>query len=161
MSYCIREDLEALWSAQAVLASVDDDGDTLLSATEEGYIARAIEMAANEMNQYLAIRYAPADLAGNEWCRDVNAALAVWLLATRDGSAAPQSIAERRSLCLDALQDIAEGRWRVPGAVDSLESIPTATNFTTDLTAPHAKVRRVTETTTGALPAGGRKSFPA
>ena len=62
-TYCTKSDLEAIWPPAELLASVDDDTSGTLSATEEGYITRAIERAANHINSRLAVRYEPADLA--------------------------------------------------------------------------------------------------
>ena len=66
-TYCTKTDIEAIWPAASLLASVDDDTSGSLSATEEGYITRAIERAANILNARLEVRYRVADLAGNTW----------------------------------------------------------------------------------------------
>src|SRR6187401_805064 len=60
--YCTKTDIEAIWPAATLLASVDDDTNGSLSATELGYIDRAIERAANFINARLEMRYALADL---------------------------------------------------------------------------------------------------
>src|SRR5947209_4482714 len=44
--YCTKSDIDAIWPPADVLASVDDDGNGTLSATEASYIDRAIERAA-------------------------------------------------------------------------------------------------------------------
>ena len=94
-TYCTKTDIEAIWPAASLLASVDDDTNGSLSATEEGYITRAIERAANILNARLEVRYRVADLAGNSWCRDANAAIAAYLLSTRRGAAAPDHLQEQ------------------------------------------------------------------
>jgi phage gp36-like protein len=160
-TYCNQADLEALWSAAAVLRSADDDEDGALSAAEEGYIARAIERAANKMNACLETRYALAALSGNTWCRDCNAAIAAYLVATRRGNPAPEHIAREYASFFDDLNDIRAGRLKVPQAGDTHETIPTVTNFDTDLHESRSKVRRVGETSTGGPPPSGRKSHPA
>jgi hypothetical protein len=93
--YCTKADIEAIWPPANLLASVDDDTSGTLSATEDGYITRAIERAANQMNGRLEMRYRLADLAGNTWCRDANAAIAAYLLSTRRGAAAPAHLQEQ------------------------------------------------------------------
>jgi|GEM_PF-2073609 phage gp36-like protein len=158
-TYCTRSDLESLWTPAEVLAAADDDADGSLSPTEETHIAWAIEAAAGEMNSYLEIRYTLADLALNDWCRSVNAVLAVALLASRQGDALPETLAAQRNAALATLRDIAAGARLVPQAVNRHETIPTVSNFTTNLAQRRAKVRRVPETSTGNPPAGGRKSF--
>jgi phage gp36-like protein len=152
ITYCDRADLEAVWSAAAIARAVDDDEDGALSASEEGFIATAIERAANLMNALLAVRYQLADLAGNDWCRDVNAVIAVYCLATRRGNKAPDEIARQYESMMEDLRQIEAGRMRVPQASESLETTPTVSNFDTNLAAPRAKVRRVDQTSTGSQP---------
>lgn len=158
-TYCARTDLESLWTPAGVLEAADDNADAALSTSEEAHIAWAIETAAAEMNSYLELRYTLADLAQNAWCRGVNALLAVELLAARQGVTPPTDIGERHAVALAALRDIATGSRLVPQAVSRHETLPTVTNFTTNLAQPHAKIRRVPDTSTGSPPAGGRKSF--
>ena len=147
--YCSRSDIESIWSSLAVIRSVDDDQDGSLSATEEGYIDRAIERAANRMNAFLEMRYRLSDLAANTWCRDANALLAAFLLATRRGNPAPDHLLEQYELLLSDLADIRSGHLVVPQAGESVETIPTVTNFAVDPRRAHAKVQRVDETSTG------------
>ena len=88
-TYCTKTDIEAIWPPASLLASVDDDSTGTLSATEDGYITRAIERAANLINSRLAMRYKLADLAANTWCRDANAAIAAYWLSTRRSGTRP------------------------------------------------------------------------
>ena len=161
ITYCVKNDVEALWSVTAVLRWADDDQDGALSATEEGYVTRAVEQAANKINASLATRYSLDDLAGNTWCRDANAIVAAYLLATRRGNPAPDHVTRQYEATLADLDEIRAGRMTVPETSESVETIPTVTNFDTQLDAPRAKVRRVAETSTGTAPPTGRKSYPA
>ena len=145
-TYCTKTDIEAIWPPDELLASVDDDASGTLSATEEGYITRAIERAANLINSRLALRYSLAELADNAWCRDANAAIAAFLLATRQGAAAPAHLSEQYDAYLDDLGDIAAGRLRVPEAAESTTPGPSVSNFTIDLAQPVEKVVVVDET---------------
>jgi len=160
-TYCTRADIEAIWSAAAVLRAADDDQDGALSSGEEDVIASVIERAANRMNASLEVRYALIDLAGNGWCRDANAAMAAYLLATRRGNAAPEHIQGIHEAYLADLDQIRTGRLKVPEVAESQETIPTVTNFDTDLRAERSKVRRVGETSTGSHPPAGRWSRSA
>lgn len=157
-TYCLRADIEAIWSATAVIRSADDDEDGALSSTEDGYITQAIQRAANKMNAALETRYTLSELANNTWCRDCNAALAAFLLATRRGNAAPQQILTQYEEFLSDLVEIRGGRLKVPQASDSHQTTPSVTNFDTDLHATRTKVRRVGETSTGEKPPTGVKS---
>jgi len=128
-TYCTKADLEAIWPPADLLASVDDDTSGTLSATEESYIDRAIERAANFMNSRLETRYRLADLAGNAWCRDANAALAAYWLSTRRGDPAPAQLQQQYDAYLATLAEIAAGRMKVPQAAESFDMTPTVTNF--------------------------------
>src|SRR5438093_13436451 len=108
--YCTRSDIEAIWPPASLLASVDDDGNGTLSATEASYIDRAIERGANFINARLEMRYRLSDLAANTWCRDANAAIAAYWLATRRGAAAPAQLQQQYDAYVAALADIVAGR---------------------------------------------------
>src|SRR5262245_2548326 len=131
-TYCTKSDIEAIWPPANVLASVDDDGNGTLSATESGYIDRVIERAANFINSRLEMRYRLTDLATNAWCRDANAALAAYWLSTRRGVAAPAQLQQQYDAYLAALSDIAAGRLKVPEQLDRFDTSPGLTNFEID-----------------------------
>lgn len=137
-TYCVKSDIEAIWPGAALLASVDDDSTGTLSATEEGYITRAIERGANFLNARLELRYLLADLAGNAWCRDANAALAAYWLSTRKGSAAPAQLQQQYEAYVAALVEIALGKMKVPEVRESFETGPGVTNFAARLDTPFA-----------------------
>ena len=145
-TYCTQSDIEAIWPPADVLASVDDDVNGSLSATESGYIDRAIERAANFMNARLEMRYRISELAANTWCRDANAAIAAFWLATRRGSSAPAQLQQQYDAYLASLTEIAAGRLKVPQQIDSIDTSPGLTNFQIDLGQPHRKAQVVDET---------------
>ena len=159
-TYCTREDIESTWNPAGVLTAADDDNNGSLSAGEEAHIARAIERAAGTMNAVLEVRYSLSDLADSEWCRDCNAALAAYLLATRSGDAAPDTVAAEFDRYLDALASIRDGELNVPEASESDAHGPTVSNFRIDLSESRAKTRRVPETCSGGDPPEAVKSFP-
>ena len=132
-TYCTKADIEAIWPPADLLASVDDDTSGTLSATEEGHITRAIERAANAMNARLELRYSLADLAANKWCRDANAAIAAYWLATRRGDPAPAQLTQQYAAYVADLADIAAGKLKVPEAIESFDQTPGVTNFTVNM----------------------------
>jgi len=144
--YCTKSDIEAIWPPADVTASVDDDTNGSLSATELGYIDRAIERAANFINARLEMRYRLSDLAASTWCRDANAAIAAYWLSTRRGSAAPAQLQQQYDAYLAALTEIAAGRLKVPQQIDSIDTSPGLTNFEIDLSQPKRKAQVVDET---------------
>src|SRR3954469_21335327 len=115
-TYCTRADVEAAWTPADLLAAVDDDASGTISAGEEAIVTRAIERAANRMNSALELRYSLDLLSSNTWCRDCNAALAAYLLATRRGDPASDLIQEQYESYLEDIEQIAAGRRRVPQA---------------------------------------------
>ena len=128
-TYCTRQDLEALWPASALVASVDDDGDGTLSALEESYLLRTIERACTFLDARLAQRYRLADLPGNRWCRDAAAVLAVYWLATRRGGPAPAHLQEQYDACLRQLAQILAGQARLPDVPDRPGNLPAVQRF--------------------------------
>lgn len=140
-TYCTQADLEAIWPPADLLASVDDDTSGALSATEESYIARAIERAANILNARLEVRYRLADLAANTWCRDANAALAAYLLSTRRGDPAPAHLQQQYDAYLEAVAQISLGKQKLPGQAESFSALPTVSNFAIDLSQPLRKAQ--------------------
>ena len=145
-TYCTKTDIEAIWPPAELLASVDDDGGGTLSATELGYIDRAIERAANFINSRLELRYQLYDLAGNTWCRDANAAIAAYWLATRRGDPAPAHLQQQYDAYVAALTDIAAGRQKVPQQIESFDTSPGVVNFEIDLSQSYRKAQVVDET---------------
>jgi phage gp36-like protein len=144
-TYCVRADIEAIWPPADVVASVDDDVSGTLSATEESYIGRAIERAANFINARLEMRYRLTDLAANTWCRDANAAIAAYWLATRRGAAAPAQLAQQYDAYVLLLDEIVNGRMKVPQQAESFEMSPGVVNFEVRLDERYRKARRVEE----------------
>jgi phage gp36-like protein len=147
-TYCTKADIEAIWPPASLLASVDDDASGTLSATEDGYITRAIERAAGHINSRLAVRYDLASLATSAWCRDANAAIAAYFLANRRGVAIPAHLQQQYDAYLQTLDEIAAGRLRVPDAPETDANTPSVTNFAADLSEPWRKAQRIDETST-------------
>lgn len=141
-TYCQTADLEAIWSAPALLRAVDDAGTALLGPDELARVQHAIERAANKMNASLEMRYRLTDLKQNAWCRDCNAMLAVYLLATRRGNGAPDQIREQYHDFMNDLAEIRRGRMKVPQAGERDPSLPEVASFDTDLTASPPRIVR-------------------
>lgn len=84
------------------------------------------------MNAYLEFRYSLSSLASNSWCRDANAAIAVYLLAIRRGETAPAVLQEQYDAYFAELHEIAAGRLNLPG-VSSATTGLSVTNFQFDI----------------------------
>ncbi len=144
--YCTQSDIEAIWPPADVLASVDDDASGTLSATETGYIDRAIERAANFINARLEMRYRLADLTANTWCRDANAAIAAYWLSTRRGAAAPAQLQQQYDAYMAQLVAIVAGSIKLPQQAESFDVMPGVSNYEIRLDEPYRKAQRVDET---------------
>ena len=144
--YCTLSDIEAIWPPADVLASVDDDASGTLSATESSYIDRAIERAANFINARLEMRYRLSDLAANTWCRDANAAIAAYWLATRRGAAAPAQLQQQYDAYVAELVAIVAGSIKLPQQAESFDLMPGVTNYAIRLDEPYRKAQVVDET---------------
>ena len=140
-TYCTSADLEAIWDPALLLASVDDDEDSVLDALEQTYLDRAIERAAGRMNAYLELRYTLSALASNTWCRDANAAIAVYLLSIRRGDPAPTVLQEQYDAYFDELKEIAAGRLNIAPGANSFSFGPSITNFQFDVGESRARPR--------------------
>lgn len=139
--YCTSADLDAIWDPALLLATVDDDADDVLDALEQTYLDRAIERAAARMNAYLEFRYSLSSLSTNSWCRDANAAIAVYLLAIRRGEAAPAVLQEQYDAYFAELHEIAAGRLNLPGVSAQAGGL-SVTNFQFDIQQSRALPRR-------------------
>jgi phage gp36-like protein len=144
--YCTKADIEAIWPAASVLASVDDDANGTLSATEASYIDRAIERGANFVNARLEMRYRLSDLATNTWCRDANAAIAAYWLSTRKGAAAPAQLQQQYDAYVAALADIVSGRIKLPQQAESFDITPGVSNFVIRMGEGYGRAEKVDET---------------
>ena len=100
------------------------------------------------MNATLSLRYTPADLAANAWCRDANAAIAAYWLSTRRGLAAPAHLQQQYDAYTAILGEIAAGRQCLPEAPDRADNVASVTNFTIALAEPWQKAQRVDEAST-------------
>jgi len=145
-TYCTQSDIEAIWPPADLLTSVDDDSSGTLSATESGYITRAIERAANFINAKLELRYRLDDLTNNTWCRDANAGLAAYWLSTRKGATAPAQLQQQYDAYAAQLADIAAGKAKLPEQRESYDTLPGVTNFAIRLDQPNRKAQPVDET---------------
>ena len=144
--YCTKTDIEAIWPPASLLASVDDDTSGTYSATELGYIDRAIERAANFINARLEMRYALADLTSNTWCRDANAAIAAYWLSTRRGLAAPAHLQQQYDAYVAELVAIVAGGIKLPQQPESVDFAPGVMNFEIRLDDARRRAHVVAET---------------
>lgn len=142
-TYCTLADIEAVWNPLSLLESVDDDGNATLSPAEEALVDTAIERAAGKMHAHLLLRYDVADLVDNVWCRDCNAVLTAYFLATRTGNTAPDGLYFEYSRYLTDLVSIRDGHLVLPEVVSRFEYGPSVMNYHVDLSGRRIKIERI------------------
>lgn len=159
-TYCVTADVEFVLSAAGVTACLDDDETGRRSAQADDWIDRAIEIAADKINQKVTRQYKLTDLsASNTWLRDTNAYLAAKALCMRRGNPAPESISgevqERESM----LEQIRWGRDRIPQQRPSADHTPAVSNLTVEPRKAYAPVRVVKPESTGNDPPDGVRRY--
>ena len=114
-TYCTEEDLQALLSETGTTARVDDNGDNAQSATEAGYLDKAISWATDKLNFYLLSRYA-ADKLATSWVVNQWAVIfaARWL-SQRQGNPPPGTINELYAEAIEDLKLVHSGAYEIPG----------------------------------------------
>ena len=121
-TYCTKADIEAIWPPASLLASVDDDTSGTLSATEDGYITRAIERAANLINSPAGDALSSLRSGGQHLVpRRQRGDRRVLALPNRRGTAARRTCSSSTTPTLGALADIATGQLKVPEAAESFD----------------------------------------
>ncbi len=164
--YCTTTETTFILSSAGQTAFLDDNEDG--SAEQE--VLSAIEIAAADMNAVLLASYVQADLpiatpaslpvlaSTNAWLKWANARLAVAVICQRRLLDLPASLSREIERIWDLLNRIANGDPGaiVPGAIRSLESIPTVSNL--DVQRRYNQPVRVSVLdSTGAKPVDGRK----
>ena len=76
------------------------------------------------------MRFAPADLDDNAWCRDANAILAAYHLCARSGDDIPLTLYSRYREVLSRLADIRDGRLKIISDAQAADTAASVSNFT-------------------------------
>jgi hypothetical protein len=160
-TYCVRADIESIYSAHGVDMAVDDDQDGIVLAAEETFVDRAIVRAAGKINSRVQKRYTLSELSNNDWMRDVNATIAAQILARRRGNGSPPSLDAEVDSYMEDLDDIRGDRLDIPEQNASLDYTPVVSNYVMQRGQVTMKPRVDTGTSTGDTPHSTRKRFPA
>lgn len=156
-TYCTRDELEDIAGELGVLAAIDDADDGVESVQETSYITSAIERAANKINGYVRQQYVLADVAANDWLKEANATVAVFMLRTRRGNPAESSVEEAYQDVLATLEEIRWGRQRLPNQVPSFNHLPTVSSMQVQLNNTTSPVTVNVAQSTGPNPVGDRR----
>lgn len=138
-TYCDSSDVAFVMSQHAIDASIDDNIDGGVSpTTEAGFVADAIELAADDLNSVLSMRYKLSDLAGNTWCKWQNARKAAGALLTRRGNPLPASLAAQIQKCEQTLEGIINQTAKIPNQAESFDHSPAVSNYLVKRAARHS-----------------------
>ncbi len=112
--YCDQDDVAMILSADGQTARLDDDATGTLSATESGYLTRAIRWATARCNLYLLSKYAASDLANSwivsQWC----SIIAAYFVSCRRGNPSASSLKDLYEEALEDLEMIRSGEANLP-----------------------------------------------
>lgn len=112
--YATQSDVEALLSIDGLAGRVDDLATGTINATEQGYIASAINWATARVNQFCLGLYAAADLANSWIVNNWTVVLAARWLSCRRGNPPPGSFDDLYKEVLEDLKDVRAGRANLP-----------------------------------------------
>lgn len=139
--YCSADDLTTWLSVDGSTGRADDDGSGDLSATESGYIARAIQWATARINFFCLGKIASADLArswiANQWC----SIIAAYFLSCRRGNPAAASLKDLYEEAMADLKQIQSGEVTLADAPLRTAGWPAWSNVKVDTLRTYKRVR--------------------
>jgi hypothetical protein len=139
--YATASDLEALMSVEGKENKVDDNGDGVINATEDGYIQRAITWASDRINFFVLQRYDAHCLQTswivNQWCT----ILAAWWLSVHRGNPPPGSFEELKKQTEADLLLVHNRTFDIPNIGERFSSLPSWSNVRVDMLYALRKIR--------------------
>lgn len=164
---CTIDDVEAILSAEGVVARGDDSQDGTVSASETKLLNDQISRGSREIAMRLNMLYKVTEFQGSNppvdtpaTVRDMAAVLSAYWMCLRRNNPPTIWLQTARQEVFDTLELVKHGNLRLPDITTALEHSPFVTNFHLDGRFRSAKARRVDATSTGALPPGQLQSHP-
>lgn len=112
--YCVAADVENILSVDGDTGRLDDDDSGSLSATESGYLTRAIQWATARVNLYLLGKYPAVDLAQSWIVNQYASIVAAYLVCSRRGNSAPASLKALYEETMEDLKQLRAGEIQLP-----------------------------------------------
>jgi hypothetical protein len=141
VTYCTQADLEALLSVDGHTGRLDDDATGTLSATESGYLTKAINWATDRVNFYLGSQYASTNLA-NSWLVNNWAVIcAAYWLSCRRGNPPPGSMDQLYKEAVEDMKLVKSGQYQLPDTALRDSAFPAWSNVRTDFLYALRRVR--------------------
>src|SRR6185369_6058368 len=102
-------------SVAGVRSRLDDDQDGYVTAAEQARLTDIITDVSETVDFYCYDRYSQDKLAGSNWVKARATELATHFLCTTRANPAPESVIERATKAEQWLEQVHEGRYRIPG----------------------------------------------
>lgn len=132
-TYCTQADVEVLLSVNGETARLDDDAGGSLSATESGYLTRAIAWATARINLCLLGKHSASDLADswivNQWCSIV----AAYIVSCRRGNPVAASLKDLYDEAMEDLRQLQRGEAQLPDTALRSAAWPAWSNVRVDI----------------------------
>lgn len=141
ISLCSQADVEALLSIVGKENRVDDVGNSVITATESGYIDTAIAWGSAKVLFYCWQRFAPTDLADSWLVNDWATICSCYFLSTRRGNPVPSSIFDLYKQAVDDLKMVHSGEYDIPFVASREQSVPAWSNVRVDVMQNLRRVR--------------------
>ena len=138
-TYCSWSDVTNRLGADGADARIDDDPTTQTDV---------LESAAVEVNGYLQLHYAIAQLVLSNWVRFKTRDVAVFLLCLRRNHPVPQSVQFLYEKAIADLEKVRDGKMQVPDIGKTKADVPVLSNQRVTLW-PYPQVRTVPAKSTG------------
>jgi phage gp36-like protein len=156
-AYCVKADVDDIWSEEGIESRFDDDADASLSEAELARVDRFIKRASIIVGSRLKSRF--ADLASFEGSnaptntpesvRYMTAVVAAYLMASRRGLPVQQEVKDQYEEVLQWLTTIQTGGGLPIDLSEDLNRAPFVSNFTIDGSYRTRKVRVTEANSTG------------
>jgi hypothetical protein len=160
-TYCSRADIVSLMGEAALLASIDDNMDGVISAEEEAIVTSLIEMTASEINRQVRHQYVLTEVASNVWLKWAQATMCVYRLRKRRNNPAEGSVEDDYQEINRLLNEVRWGREQLPEQLPSFDHLPSVSNFVPQIGRGTAPIRVIEEESTTTRPTSSRKRFTA
>ena len=116
-------------TAARVTKRMSADGVLLRQDDDEAALTQFIGDASDELEFYLTVRYAPADLATNGWVLKIATDITVALYCARRLNTVPEHIAAEADFAFERMEKIQAGALKIPGLATKKDMAPALSNF--------------------------------
>lgn len=126
-SWATQSDVESILSPHGVASMADDDDD---GTGDAGIVSAMLERASALMIEpKIARTYILSETTSNDFLKWAQATIAACMLSARRNMPAPSQLESDQQQILDFLDQVRQGRERLPNQPDSFDYKPTVSNM--------------------------------